>query len=131
MFQEYNYEAIQKFADLYDKVVKKVVNIITEAVNKFKELVGTFKNTKFSDILHNLIESVKQLPGKVFNLRRIGKRLYKAIGKFVELPPVVTQVKGLVTKVTTLFNDIKTDVMKLYNVSTPFTNACSLITQAP
>ena len=131
LFQEYNYEAIQKFADLYDNVVKKVVNIITESVNSFKKLIETFRNTKFSDILRNLIESVKQLPAKVFNLRRIGKRLYKAIGKFVELPPVVTQVKGLVTKVTTLFNDIKTDVMKLYNVSRPSTSSGSLIIQAP
>ena len=94
-----------------------VIKTIKDAVKSFKSLVSTFKNTDFSDIIKHLIESVKQLPRNVLNLRRIGKRIYKAIGKFVELPPVVTQVKNLVTKVTTLFNDIKTDVMTLYNVS--------------
>ncbi|KAI0217504.1 hypothetical protein LSAT2_030722 [Lamellibrachia satsuma] len=115
ILKEYGYDAIEKFADLYDKFVKKVITTIKGSVESFKALVSAFKDTKFSDIIDNLIESVKQLPAKVFNLRRIGKRIYKAIGKFVELPPVVTHVKNLVTKVTTLFNDIKTDVMKLYN----------------
>lgn len=121
--QEYGYDAIEKFADLYDKFVKKVITTIKGSVESFKALVSAFKDTKFSDIIDNLIESVKQLPAKVFNLRRIGKRIYKAIGKFVELPPVVTHVKNLVTKVTTLFNDIKTDVMKLYNVSRRFSRS--------
>ena len=115
-FQEYGYDKIQRFAEIYDKVVKKVISLIKGAVESFTTLVSTFKGTNFSDILKNLIESVKQLPKKVFNLRRIGKRIYKAVGKFVELPPVVTHVKDLITKVTTLFTDIKTDVMKLYNV---------------
>ena len=91
--------------------------MLKEGVKSFKNLVSNFKNTDFKDIIKNLIESVKQFPRKVLNLRRIGKLIYKAIGKFVELPPVVTQVKGLVNKVSTLFNDIKTDVMNLYNVS--------------
>ena len=116
-FKEYNYEEIQKFAELYKKVVNTVIKTIKDAVKSFQSLVTTFKNTQFSDIIKDLIESVKQLPRNVLNLRRIGKRIYKAIGKFVELPPVVTQVKNLVTKVMTLFNDIKTDVMTLYNVS--------------
>ena len=115
--QEYNYEAIQKFADLYNKVVKNVIGTIKTSVETFKSLVTSFKNTNFDDIINNLIESVKQLPSKVFNLRRIGKRIYKAIGAFVDLPPVVATVKNLVTKVTTLFKDIKTDTMKLYSVS--------------
>ena len=115
--QEYNYETIQKFADLYNKVFKKVFGTIKTSVKMFKSLVTGFKKTKFDDIIKNLIESVKQLPSKVLNLRRIGKRIYKAIGKFVELPPVVKTVKDLVTKVTTLFKDIKTSVMNLYTVS--------------
>ncbi|KAK2165104.1 hypothetical protein NP493_1383g00012 [Ridgeia piscesae] len=115
ILKEYDYDQIQKFAELYDTVVNTVVTTIKDAVKSFKNLVSTFKNTDFSDIIDNLIESVKQLPRKVFNLRRIGKRIYKAIGKFVELPPVVTQVKGLITKVTTLFSDIKTDIMNLYD----------------
>ena len=118
--QEYNYETIQKFADLYNKVVKNVFGTIKTSVKMFNSLVTGFKKTKFDDIIRNLIESVKQLPSKVLNLRRIGKRIYKAIGKFVELPPVVKTVKDLVTKVTTLFKDIKASVMNLYSVSMIF-----------
>ena len=115
--QEYNYETIQKFADLYNKVVNNVTTTIKTSVETFKSLVTSFKNTNFNDIIKNLIESVKQMPRKVLNLRRIGKRIFKAIGSFAELPPVVKTVKDLVTKVTTLFKDIKTDIMNLYSVS--------------
>ena len=87
------------------------------AVGRFKSLVTNFKNTNFGDIIKKLIDSVKQLPRKVINLRRIGTRIFKKIGEFTELPPVVTTIKDLVTKVTTLFKDIKTDIMNLHAVS--------------
>ena len=125
--QEYSYDQIEKFADLYDKVVNEVVKVIKHSVKTFKDLTSTYQNTAFSDIIDTITQSVKQMPGKVVDLRRIGKRIFKAIGKFVELPPVVTQVKGLITKVTTLFNDIKTDVMELYDVSSLCTFILMLI----
>ena len=73
----------------------------------------TRKQFRFSDIMKNLIESVNQLPRKLLNLHIIGKCINKTVGKFVELPPFVTTVKDLVTKVTTLFKDI----MNPYSVS--------------
>ena len=82
--------------------------------------MSSFKGTNFDDIIKNFIVSVKQLPHKVLNLHRIGKRLHNAIGAFVDLPPVVATVKGLVTKVTDLFKDIKADIMNLYSVSILF-----------
>ena len=102
---------------MYDKVVNEVVKVIKHSVKTFKDLTSTYQNKAFSTIIDDITQAVQQMPGKVFDLRRIGKRIFKAIGKFVELPPVVIQVKGLITKVTTLFNDIKTDVMELYDVS--------------
>ena len=71
----------------------------------------------FDSIIKGSIDSVKQMVRKVTDLRRIGSRVYKAVGKFDELPPVIMKVKNLVTRVTTLFKDIKNDVMGLYNVS--------------
>ena len=114
--QENAYDQTQRFAELYNSVVNTVVTTIKDAVKSFKSLLS-FKNMNFSDIVNKLIEAVKQLPRKVFNLRRVGQRLHNATGKFVELPPVVTQVKELITKVTTLFNDIKINVMTFYDVS--------------
>ena len=114
--QENAYDQTQRFAELYNSVVNTVVTTIKDAAKSFKSLLSV-NNTKFSDIVRNLVEAVKQLPRKVFNLRRIGQRLHNATGKFVELPPVVTQVKELITKVTTLFNDIKIKIMMLYDVS--------------
>ena len=115
--QEYGFDSIAKIADLYNNVVKKLIGKITGAVKSFKRLIASGESTDFRGIIEQLIAAVKQLPSKVLNLRRIGKRIYQAIGQFVELPPVVAKVKALVTKVSTLFKDIKTDVMTLYNVS--------------
>ena len=115
--QEFNYEEIKKVFDLFVNVVPKVVKTIKTAVNTFKRLISTFKNVDFNTIINGLIDSVKQMVHKVTDLRRIGSRIYKAVGKFDELPPVMMKVKNLVTRVTTLFKDIKNDVMGLYNVS--------------
>ena len=97
--------------------MKTVTGTIMKAVGTFKNLVSNFKNTNFGDVIKKLIESVKQLPRKVINLRRIGTRIYKKIGEFSDLPPVVTTIKDLVTKVATLFRDIKTEIMNLHAVS--------------
>ena len=97
--------------------MKTVTGTIMKAVGTFKSLVSNFKNTNFGDIIKMFIDSVKQLPRKVSNLRRIGTRIFKKIGEFADLPPVVTTIKDLVTKVTTLFRDIKTDIMNLHAVS--------------
>ena len=67
----------------------------------------TRKQFRFSDIMKKNFESVNQLPRKLLNLHIIWKCINKTVGKFVELPPFVTTVKDLVTKVTTLFKDIK------------------------
>ena len=53
---------------------------------------------------------------QVFNLRRLGRRLWRALGQYHTLPPVVEKIKALIRRVTALFNDIKTDVMRFYNV---------------
>ena len=98
--------------------MKTVTGTLKESVEMFKSLVTSFNKTKFRDILRNLIESVEQLPHKVFSLRRIGRRISKAVGAFADLPPVTAAVKNLVMKVTTLFSDIKTDIMKFYSVRT-------------
>ena len=115
--QEYSYDAIKEVFDLFKTVLPKVIDNITTAVNTFKQLISTVQNRDFNSIISGLVDAAKEMVNKVTNLRQIGMRIYKAVGKTVELPPVITRVKTMVTKVTSLFNDIKNDVMKLYNVS--------------
>ena len=59
---------------------------------------------------------------KVWNLRFKAAKVLKMIGQLdeSELPPFIRPSKRLVVKVTTLFEDVKTDVMNFYNVSTTF-----------
>ena len=118
--QEYSYDAITEVFDLFKTVFPKIIKTITTAVNTFKELISTVQNRDFNSIISGLVDAAKQMVHKVTNLRQIGMRIYKAVGKFVELPPVITRVKKIVAKVTTLFNDIKNAVMKLYNVSVDY-----------
>ncbi|KAI0234744.1 hypothetical protein LSAT2_014923 [Lamellibrachia satsuma] len=113
--KEFSYGGIKEDFDLFAKVLPKLVKTITTAVKSFKRLISTFNNVDFDSIIKGSIDSVKQMVRKVTDLRRIGSRVYKAVGKFDELPPVIMKVKNLVTRVTTLFKDIKNDVMGLYN----------------
>lgn len=56
---------------------------------------------------------------QVLNLRATAVRVMKKLGEIdpLELPPFIVPLRNLVVKVTTLYNDIKTDVMNFYNVS--------------
>ena len=115
--QEYSYDAITEVFDLFKTVLPKVIKTITTAVITFKELISTVQNRDFNSIISGLVHAAKQMVHKVTNLRQIGMRIYKAVGKFVELPPVITRVTNMVAKVTSIFRDINNDVMKLYKVS--------------
>ena len=74
------------------------------------------------DIWTEFVNSVKALPKDVQNLRKVARKVLKTLEEYTDLPPVYTLIKNLVNKVETLFNDIKTDVMTLYNVSTHLKN---------
>ena len=69
------------------------------------------------EILDSLKDTLIALPQNVTNLKRIGKRIWGAISKYADMPPVVKKIQDVVTHVTTLFHDIRSDVMNLYNVS--------------
>ena len=112
---------MQKFVDIFNKHIPRVVKLVKDSVNSFNALTTTYENYNPGEIIEDLIESIVELPKNVSNLRRIGKRVWNAVSKFTDLPPVVEKVIDLVNHVTTLFNDIKTDVTKLYDVSSTFT----------
>jgi len=93
-----------------------VIKTITDAANTFRNRIAMLHYMDFSSVVAGLAESTKQMVQNVTDLRQIGTRVYKATGMFVELPAVVVKVKNLVTKVVSLFGDIKSVVMNLYNV---------------
>ena len=57
------------------------------------------------------------MPKSVVSLKKIGKKVLRILSEHVELPPVIEKIKELVTYCITVFNDIKDDIMKFYNVS--------------
>ena len=56
---------------------------------------------------------------QVWSLRDKAMNVMKTLGQIdeAELPPFLRPLRNLVVKVSTLFNDIKTDIMNFYNVS--------------
>ena len=96
--------------------MKGVITTLKQSANEFRDLISTYKDMDFGHIIGNLTETVKELPRKVFDLRRLGRVLFRAQGKFDKLPPAFAEVNVFISEVTTLFNDVKTDVMNLYMV---------------
>ena len=119
--QEYGFSDLKALADLYNNKVKKVVKIVKNVVSNFEDVVASWRGFNVKDIWLDFVDTVKTLPKDVQNLRKVTRKILKTLEAYADLPPVYERVRGLVLKVTTLFNDIKTDVMTLYNVSScPF-----------
>ena len=113
-------------AELYDTIVKEVIVDIKEAIQMFKNnneaLVVDAGKFDFDKIIKTLIAAITNLPRTVVSLRGVGRKILRIVGQFEDMPPVVNQINELVSYVSELFNDIKTDIMNMYNVSTYVTS---------
>ena len=108
-----------KTAELFNTHIPKVVELIRSSVESFNALTSSIKNYTPGEIIAELIQSVTDLPQNACHLRQVGKRLFSVVAKYTDLPLVVDSVMDLVNKVTQLFNDMKSDINDIYNVSMP------------
>ena len=117
VLQEFDFEEAFKLAKRVDKIIAVAVQSISTSIKTFKNIVTSVQNVNIDNIIEEFVDVVKKMPRHVFNFRKVSKRLLKAIDKYAILPPVFYQIKDFVQKVTNIFNDVKHDVMTLYNVS--------------
>ena len=110
-------EEALKFAEKMDRVINNVVRKVMSTIENFKRLVSTIRGFDIGDIIDDFINAIRNLPREVFDLRKIAKRISKVLDEYEALPPVFYQIKDFVRKVTGLFNDVKYDVINLYNVN--------------
>ena len=99
----------------------EVVKEIREAITSFRENAVEIKDAAdtidFNDIISTLSSVVRTLPQTVMSLRGVGRHLLRVTAQFEDMPPVVAKINDIVSYITDLFNDIKTDIMNMYNVS--------------
>ncbi|VDH91582.1 Hypothetical predicted protein [Mytilus galloprovincialis] len=115
ILQENDMKKIAELATKFDKKVKEIVDAIETGVRLFKDLIGGKISIK--DIVNEFIDALKELPGKVWGLRDKAANVMKMLGQLdeEELPPFLRPLRNLIVKVTTVFNDVKTDIMNFYN----------------
>ena len=95
-----------------------MVEIVKKSITGFKDVHESWKGMSVRDIWLDFVDSVKSLPKDVQNLRKVGRKILKTLEEYTDLPPVYALIKEFTLKIIALFNDIKTDVTTLYNVST-------------
>ena len=115
--QEYAFEDYDTVARIFNDNIMKIVNIITSTVKSVQRLKSVFKHKSIDDIIDDFVNAIKTLPRLVRNLSKEARFVVKRLAVYTDLPPVYTRVVEFITKIKTLFNDIKTDVMSLYDVS--------------
>lgn len=93
-----------------------------DITSQFKQLVNVWKNFDIGEAFDNFIEAIKNLPKKVLDLKKIGRKILRTLDEYVDLPPVVQTIKELVEYVSNVFHDIKSDVMEFYHVSGIYLN---------
>ncbi|XP_052083536.1 uncharacterized protein LOC127720827 [Mytilus californianus] len=115
ILQENDMKKIVQLATQFDKKVKEIVEGIATGVQMFKDLIGGQISMK--EIVNEFIDALKELPVKVKDLRNKAANVMKMLGQLdeEELPPFLRPLRNLIVKVTTVFNDVKTDIMNFYN----------------
>ena len=114
--QEFDFEAAAKHAKRLDKMIGLAVSTLKLSITNFKHLVSFVNGLSIDDIIEGFVGIVKNLPKHILSFRQIAKKLFLALDDYTSLPPVIFMVRDLVEKVSDLFNDVKHDVMTLYNV---------------
>ena len=85
-------------------------------MNRFKNLIVSVKNFDIGTIFEQLKQVLKELPKKILNFPKIGRRILGVIKRYYDMPPVVEKIKVVVERVRNLFMDIKNDVTEFYEV---------------
>ncbi|XP_077992165.1 uncharacterized protein LOC144446291 [Glandiceps talaboti] len=114
ILQEYGFDDVAEVVELYDDVVKKVIDSVKNTIKRFKNLLSLTKGN-VNEIFDDFVEVIEDLPNRVKNFRNIAKNLVKKIAEYTDLPDFITDIKNVIDRVNTLLHDIKTDVMEFYN----------------
>ncbi|VDI24688.1 Hypothetical predicted protein, partial [Mytilus galloprovincialis] len=118
ILQENDMKKIAQLATQFDKKTGEIVKGVETGVQLFKDLIGGQISIK--EIVNEFIDALQELPGKVWSLRDKAVNVMKMLGQLdeEELPPFLRPLRNLIVKVTTVFNDVKTDIMNFYNTLT-------------
>ncbi|KAL5015117.1 hypothetical protein ScPMuIL_009387 [Solemya velum] len=120
ILQEFNPKEIEKKAKSFGNVIKDIISAVKKGIDLFREIING--DIVIQDIIKEFAAALEEMPAKVImsasaGFTRKGIQYNVAPGLYNEeqLPPFIQPLKQMVDKVTTLFNDIKSDVMGFYN----------------
>ena len=117
LLQEFGFDDLKEYAEKFGNIIQKVVNTIKNAIEGFKSLINMWDDFDIGELFDRFIAAIKDMPKTVLNLKKIGRKVFRILADYVDLPPIVEMIRDLVEYVNTLFSDIKEDIMTFYNVS--------------
>ncbi|ESO82597.1 hypothetical protein LOTGIDRAFT_236952 [Lottia gigantea] len=115
LLQEFGIDNLKDLVKLYDKIKNEVVGEIKKGIDLFKKIIRG--DISIGQILEEFKQALEQLPEKVVKLGKRAIEIMKRLGEIdeSELPPFIRSIRKLVTKVVTIYNDVRKDVMGFYN----------------
>ncbi|KAK6174798.1 hypothetical protein SNE40_013376 [Patella caerulea] len=115
LLQEFGIDNLKQLVELYDKIKNDVVKEIKKGIDLFKSIIRG--DISIGKIIDEFKAALEELPLKVLNLGKKAIATMTKLGEIDEkdLPPFIRPLRNLVTKVVTLYNDIRKDVMGFYN----------------
>ncbi|KAL5015381.1 hypothetical protein ScPMuIL_009651 [Solemya velum] len=120
ILQEFNPKENEKKAKSFGNVIKEIISPIKKGINFFREIING--DIVIKDIIKEFAAALEGMPAKVTYVSQcwVTEKAFNVmlrLGSIDEeqLPPFFQPIKEMVEKVTTLFADIKSDVMGFYN----------------
>ncbi|XP_061168901.1 uncharacterized protein LOC133178169 [Saccostrea echinata] len=113
ILKDFGVNGIQDLATIFDRIVKKVVVPIKNAVKAFKDIIQLFDNG-VEYIVNKIIELVKNFP---LILEGIIQNVIKAVMKVIEYGgvPWIDQIKKIIIKARYFVEDVKEDLTEFYS----------------
>lgn len=114
-FQDFGINDIQDLANIFDKIVGKVVDPIKQAIDAFKNIINFLKNGGIQKLFNDIVDFIKNLPQI---LKKIAEDFVKFVMEAVDFGgfPIIQKIKNIVIKIRTFIEDVQEDVMGFYHV---------------
>ncbi|CAG2216212.1 unnamed protein product [Mytilus edulis] len=115
LFQEFEMKNVADMAEEFDKNIQGIISGLVVGVDMFRVIIAGPPTVR--ELAAEMSAALEDLPSKVWELRYQASNTLTILGQIdeAEFTPIFHPLQNLIKKITSLLNDVKTDVTNFYN----------------
>ncbi|WAR20843.1 hypothetical protein MAR_014817 [Mya arenaria] len=115
VLKDFGINSLSDLVHIFDKIVKTIVDPITDAISNFRKTITNFKDgNSLKQTVNSLVDIVKHLPTKLGDVATRMKEFVKDLFS-ISGNAVIDEIKAIVKEVRDFIDGISQDALKFYN----------------